>query len=116
MTDRELMEFAAKAVDLKKHRYCEAWKAMAEYTLQDGYYGPSWSPLTDDGDARRLAAKLRLDIGFHDTNGHVRAHPRSGPSSGYTMFVAEDYHAHSSIEAATRRAIVRAAAEIGKSK
>lgn len=41
-------------------RYCEAWKGMALYTLQDGYFGPTWNPLNDDGDALRLAHKLGL--------------------------------------------------------
>jgi hypothetical protein len=59
----------------------------------------AWSPLTDDGDALRLAVKLAItDIAIT-----VGEYVCSG-----------DYHDGDDICAITRRAIVRAAAEIGK--
>jgi hypothetical protein len=104
MTDRELLELAAKAAGLTMHRYCEPWNAMARYTMADGYRSPSWNPLTDDGEALRLAVKLELVV---DTHGlFVRAsHPFAEP------FASEERGADP--YAATRRAIVRAAAAIG---
>lgn len=61
MDDKELLENAAKAAKMDcRMRYCEAWKGMALYTPQDGYFGPTWNPLNDDGDALRLAHKLGL--------------------------------------------------------
>lgn len=88
MDDKELMELAATAAKMDgRMRYCDAWSGMALYTLQDGYFGPTWNPLKDDGDALRLAHKLGL---LSD----VPVWPRT----------LEE----------TRRAIVKAAAEIGK--
>lgn len=61
MDDKELLERAAKAAEMDcRMRYCEPWNGMALYTPQDGYFGPTWNPLKDDGDALRLAHKLGL--------------------------------------------------------
>jgi len=109
VTDRELLEMAAKAADLPMHRYCEAWKAMARYTLQDGYHGPSWNPLTDDGDALRLAVKLRIQItpGTYNKDEFSAFKAAGGEAHEFRHYQQDEF-------AATRRAIVRAAAEIGK--
>jgi hypothetical protein len=95
MTDRELLELAAKAADYPIHS--DAWAVGlggGTPALYMGNHGPKWNPLTDDGDALRLAVKLGIDIGKAQV----------------------DYWDKSSNDpyAATRRAIVRAAAEIGK--
>lgn len=95
MTDREMLEAAAKAAG-----YDVEWQAGLETGWMVG--GSWWNPLTDDGDALRLAVKLRLDV-FFGTNyviarGSVQTPTVDGPA------------------AATRRAIVRAAAEIGRAK
>ena len=81
MTDRELLEMAAKA---------------AGYDINWDGIGWQWNPLTDDGDALRLTVKLGIDISKSQV----------------------DYWDKNSTDpyAATRRAIVRAAAEIGKEK
>jgi hypothetical protein len=86
MTDKELLELAAKAIGLK---------------LQYNYLGgrdanQPWDPLTDDGDALRLAVKLKL------------LSPELDPRIAIAPLDSEYPYA------ATRRAIVRAAAEIGK--
>jgi hypothetical protein len=99
MPDRELLEAAAKAAGLVAHRYCEPWKAMAQYTLHDGYFGPSWNPLTDDGDALRLAVRL----GIHITNSGIDAWASTLSTDAIEPLGGNPY-------AATRRAIVRAAA------
>jgi hypothetical protein len=78
MTDRELLELAAKAAG-------------------NGFVIGYWNPLADDGDALRLAVKLNLWEAVRDGYQHAD----SWDSDPY---------------AATRRAIVRAAAEIGRSK
>jgi hypothetical protein len=97
MTDRELLELAAKAAGYKLHR---SQSAMDGVLLDDQTY---WSPLTDDGDALRLAVILGLVVDC------------SRPSAG------EPYKQHAiwlnelcDNATLTRRAIVRAAAEIGK--
>jgi hypothetical protein len=100
MNDRELLERAAKAAGLRltwgdKYRLGDDEIDCTDlpYALSDGpdespFY---WNPLTDDGDALRLAVKLHLwePVMF-----------------GRRTEVAPD----GDIYAATRRAIVRAAA------
>ena len=112
-TDRELLELAAKAAGI------EVW-----FPRMNGGKGPDgtriiltpchthgadgsiveWNPITDDGDALRLAVMLRLDI--HVDGNLTEVH---GPFDGFFT------EAHLGDPcAATRRAIVRTAAEIGR--
>ena len=94
--DRDLLIFAAKAAGIEIN-----WFKWERQTNQ-------WNPLTDDGDALRLAAKLRLDIG------------RPFAEAQFVCVWVD--HLNDWIEepedkdpcAAHRRAITRAAAEIGK--
>ncbi len=88
MSDKELLELAAKAAGIKYYQIDQL--ANGQWRCFDEFGSVVFSPLTDDGDALRLAVKLDLlnkrNIGYPwpmDING-------------------------------TRRAIVRAAAEIGK--
>ena len=109
MTDRELLELAAKAAGLK------VWKFYEDHPV-DGYPrhsfgmrlgGNRWNPLTDDGDALRLAVKLHMSVLSNETASWV--------ATGMHQIVrAEEHHDGSDPYAATRRAIVRAAAEIAK--
>jgi hypothetical protein len=95
MTDRKLLEAAAKAAgELNSH-----WQGNEAYF--DGVLS-RWNPLDDDGDALRLAVKLNLIVhkGFVYT-----------PTG--RLFDHRDY---ANPMTATRRAIVRAAAEIGRGK
>lgn len=55
MTDKELLEAAAKAASVKLH-----WHAGKTYMRPDMEPMDSWNPLTDDGDALRLAVKLEM--------------------------------------------------------
>ncbi len=103
MSDKELLEMAAKAAGIKA-----VW--MPEYdadnTPSGGDFsadGAEWNPLSDDGDALRLAVALRMDIRIYGTDVRVFC-------CGVTVLEGPpDFYA------ATRRAIVRAAAEIGRS-
>jgi len=95
MTDRELLEAAAKAAGVVGF-----WVDAGSNVGSDSE-PVIWNPLTDDGDALRLAVRV----------------PRSAVIE--EVWVTE----RTSIAewerdplAATRRAIVRAAAEIGRSK
>lgn len=67
--------------------------------------GEYWNPLTDDGDALRLAVKLRMNV-FH-AGARVHAMDEDGDIES-----AEGHEKDPC--AATRRAIVRVAAEIGE--
>ena len=97
MTDRELLELAAMAVGLKEGIGGAFWTKS----------GGIFDPLTDDGDALRLAVKLRLQV----TPGTYWPNSTSAYRAGYAEAIERDVE---DIYAATRRAIVRAAAEIGK--
>ena len=60
MTDRELLELAAKAAGIEHKGYCGTPPGLI---LWETDYGLKlWNPLTDDGDALRLAVKLEIDL------------------------------------------------------
>ena len=96
MTDnKELLELAAKAGGVEARRYVENQAIQGEYRtgLWCDLLEDIWNPLTDDGDALRLAVKLM----------EFRPYRNHGNLPFFTTDLIE-----------TRRAIVRAAAEIGK--
>lgn len=95
-TDRELLELAAKAADYQYAKH-------GGYIVVDGIPG-NWNPLTDDGDALRLAVKLKISIGF-------RPCAYADTPAGLRFFGARDGNDQFS---RTRLAIVRAAAAIGR--
>lgn len=109
MTDRELLEAAAKAAGIDWIKDC-VW-------IENGFYSPlakheriSWNPLENDGDALRLAVALRLRVG---TDGQsLYSSIQCWRPHHDTPYVAE--LEGTDPYAATRRAIVRAAAEIGR--
>lgn len=101
--DRELLELAAKAAGFIELRYDPDGQPRARHT--NGVGGP-WNPLTDDGDALRLAVKLRVDVAI---NSEIEVMWWNGDS---LMYVTET--PGKDLYAATRRAITRAAAEIGR--
>lgn len=92
-TDRESLQFAAKAAG--------EWPSPEpfEHVLS------RWNPLTDDGDALRLAVRLRMTVKVTD-------YGAAAYKGDLFCLVALDEA--TTVETATRRAIVRAAAEIGR--
>jgi hypothetical protein len=112
MTDRELLEAAAKAagIVIDKSPYNgggdgnDGFDVLGNAVL-DWHNGTKWNPLTDDGDALRLAVKLKLLVNVSD----FFTHATNGSDDGEVLHGDDAY-------AATRRAIVLAAAEIGKEK
>lgn len=111
MTDRELLELAAKAAGYTIESFITDGGCWAYVTgsLSNADGEPlifNWNPLTDDGGALRLAVKLNLAI--QPLPGGALA---VEVSHGYVC-AREAYRDNR--YAATRRAIVRAAAEMGK--
>lgn len=107
MTDRELLEAAAKAAGIAKPTgqggYVSEDGAFVFYLDCEGKTARVWNPLTDDGDALRLAVKLDLLAGpdfWHERSIQAAMDAFSGDRQ-------DPY-------AATRRAIVRAAASLGE--
>ena len=109
MSDRELLELAAKAagIDIYFDEDGDSYRTKASGNRR------YWNPLSFDGDALRLAVKLRINIEhMADMGGRdfgINCWPRGRGDCGQS----EDSDL-SDYCAATRRAIVRAAAQIGK--
>lgn len=100
MTDRELLEMAAKAADIKGLNFDRVRRDWP------------WNPLDDDGDAMRLAVQLRLGI-VHGWESFEEKPLATVWISHDGQCLAEEIKGGDPY-AATRRAIVRAAAEIGR--
>ena len=119
MSDKELLELAAKAAGITGE-WCDCADCIAGI-LTLGVDGGVWNPLTDDGDALRLAVKLDIDISFYtDKEAKVYAqtkHVLGYGADGYASYQAHEYckelYEGSYPLTATRRAIVRAAASMG---
>lgn len=104
MLDTELLKLAAKAVGIDVSHFCKERKAMVVFAVDENENPDSdyWNPLTDDGDAFRLAVKLgfatsictnyTVILGIFSNGKNIREEHGDDPY------------------AATRRAIVRAAA------
>lgn len=107
-TDRELLELAAKA----------SGELTASWYGNDAYFDgvlSRWNPLTDDGDALRLAVDLDLAIVpypiYNKQKHSVLVQKKNLDES---RFEKMELHGDDP-RAATRRAITRAAAAIGES-
>lgn len=105
MNDQELLEFAAKAAGYIEEFCPDGWTDNGPWRWHEEM---RWNPLADDGDALRLAVKLNLGISIpvHKT---IRADVVCFCDS--SINVREE---GGDPYAATRRAIVRTAAQIGK--
>lgn len=117
MTDKEMLELAAKAIGVKAMygRACEGIEGRLLHPKGGGLLCMNnlyWNPLADDGDALRLVVACRLTV-CTDGSTTVSAHEAHRHDDG--VFVTQSIDRCESKQAATRRAITRAAAEIGKS-
>jgi len=103
VTDQELLSLAARA-----HGGLEYVDEMGWiHVSQDGTRGAWWHPLTDDGDALRLAVKLRIKLSFGASEVSATFIVANYPMRSIEKYCNDPY-------AATRRVIVRAAAAIVK--
>jgi hypothetical protein len=101
MTDEELLKLAAKAAGMTL--------TLGGYigAIREDENGRRWNPLEDDGDALRLAVKLQFRIDIMPWGAIAQWNAYNSTGSGAEQHKDDPYKA-------TRRAIVRAAAEIGK--
>ena len=107
MSDRELLKLAAKAAGIiVGHAKRDP---SVTFFRDDRGLVINWNPLTDDGDALRLAVKLEMQvvIGYRRIDACIVGEDDGGIYRGSETKEGDHY-------AATRRAITRAAAEIGK--
>lgn len=105
-TDKELLELAARAADISG---VIIETPQPYISCVEGEYGSykkcKWSPLTDDGDALRLAVKLKFDV-----------IPSWGDNCVCVILGGDHFEEPQSPDefSSMRRAIVRAAATIGE--
>ena len=100
MTDRELLEDAAKAAGIDTTRCLQYADGAFDWPGKAG----RWNPLTDDGDALRLAVRLGLVVDC--------SRPSAGEPWKQHAIWLDELMSNAEL---TRRAIVMAAAEIGRS-
>ena len=133
--DKTLLEMAAKAAGLKNYRYRPAEDGLRERIEYDDEDGCTvvWMPHLNDGDVLRLAVMLRISLDLDYVSGSAypavcatlprELQKRVPPRRTYVIqqyFVAADGlldkedDVVKGLDAAVRRAIVRAVAEIGK--
>lgn len=118
MTDREMLELAARAAGILLCGY--SWigenEDDEEYEILEAAFvkhnqkqeiASKWNPLTDDGDALRLAATLLINVEPYEDYIFVESY--SGPFAN--EFIKQNKGCRF---LAARRAIVRVAAQIGK--
>ena len=114
-SDRELLTLAAKAAGIE----VAYWNDGSEpYSSGEGFILASnriWNPLTYDGDALRLAVKLKIDFYTGDDDGEAAYAGFFDVTINNRQRFAIERFENSDPQIATRRAIVRAAAAIGRS-
>lgn len=113
MTDRELLEAAAKAAGMRlsSHQGSDEQMKKSGLWMARGYANPitgsrDWNPLADDGDALRLAVQLQISIDPRDES-------VCAMSKDNKVCIIESGK-FGLLQAATRRAIVRAAAAMAE--
>jgi hypothetical protein len=115
MSDRELLEAAAKAagISIDKSETNGGGRGNTGFdgvgnAVLDWHNGRKWNPLTDDGDALRLAVKLKIRIDY--AQDYVRCWLEKTGWIGETCLPCDTEH----LGTAHRRAIVRAAASLAQ--
>lgn len=109
MDDLTLLELAAKAAGVNIEPRIEGKKPcrLLEHESHEGYVSVLWNPLTDDGDALRLAVDLRMYVQVNEASVIVETWQSD---IGETKEIVEYFDQHDDVYAVTRRAIVRAGA------
>lgn len=127
-TDRELLELAAKAAGYKVKWVTKQDVGMLDQELVDlephsqhfrfvSWPHHEWNPLTDDGDALRLAVTLGMVVQPFCYDEYSNRYSLVVIYDDCGMEILPEIRCYDKdVNVATRRAIVRAAAEIGRSK
>ena len=109
--NRELLKLAAKAAGYELIQYSDhlGWQILDSDEGDTAWF----DPINDDGDALRLAVKLYIDIEFFLCATQVNFSDAKGDIHHVNVGISEGT-CNGSMAAATRLAIVHAAAEIGR--
>lgn len=113
MTEREMIEFAAKAAKFSSWDWLRGDGLMNVYDAEGRQ--SAWNPLTNDGDALRLAVKLGIGIEIDYDTKTANASwvdKRGNPSK--LKDVMSKFFGDGDACKSSRSVIVRAAAEIGR--
>lgn len=117
--ERELLELAAKAAgyDVVWNEHWQCFQHRNPSPDKFGNVRHPWVPLDDDGDALRLGVLLginiNIDLTYYDTNGELSPYTEAAVVRDDVEAWPSEFHSNDAMKA-TRRAIVRAAAEIGR--
>ncbi len=113
-TDRELLEKAAKAAGLEiewerdlAFPFQERWVALAKCGWEGQPSWREWNPLREDGDAQRLAVKLRIGTEWWESMPDGIAGRINFDRNGVILMSNVD-----DMAAMWRRCVVRAAVEM----
>lgn len=110
MTDKELLELAADAYGIKRLDWINGSQCFYYDDEETGR--ECWNPLNNREQSFQIMVKLRMEIDH--------SHPESkklwvfARCQGTKVSIFEEFDEEYQRDGATRRAIVRAAAEIGK--
>lgn len=109
MTDREMLELAAKAAGISG-TWSKGYQPHGDMEFDGIETGCQflWNPLVSDGDALRLASALKIDLDWQSTKQFTEDTVEEYRSARPGHFCATEP------EADYRRAITRVAAHIGK--
>lgn len=109
MDDRELLALAARAAGIENL----ALPGASVIVRSDGDgYSCTWRPLDDHRDALELLADLRVSLNYSGRYVRARIYQQGQPAVSVREKIDGRVYGHRHI--ATRRAIVRAAAAMGK--
>ena len=116
MTDREMLELAAKAAGYYFHglRVGLDYENCFVSTTNDPDDWIIWDPRGDDGDALRLKVSLHLIVGSYSTYSSVGGTYTTGNYTVPDEITVWHHETAGDACAAERLAITRAAAEIGR--
>lgn len=111
MTEAEYeeLQYAAIAAGYKPVQLTDDGEALLLYGVDK-----AWNPRDVDGDAFRLMVEIPLNVEFIRTMGGVKRGVHAWPPGRGDCMASEEETYSQDPRKATRRAITRAAAEIGK--
>lgn len=112
MTDRELLELAAKAAGVAIFGIDEKYGAYIERACQSG---PSyWNPLTNRLDAFSLMVKLGMDVSVCRMTSRVLVTAERHIGDGSDSVGCQEEGQADQADQLTMRSITRCAAEVGR--
>lgn len=90
MTEREMLEAAARAMGLQQTGWLDGHEPMQAVLVADGDYQRLWNPLNDGAQALDLAAALRISVDHnHPADNHPWVCASVDSAEGQSDFMEE---------------------------